>query len=88
MTKCNCHPFSPFHWEDDPRPSIFAVANLNKSLNNSLKQTTYIEQERKKGRDISHVAGLSTKDHAERILGIRQFVVFSRVEKIAEKEGN
>lgn len=22
--KCNCHPYSPFHWKRDPRPSIFA----------------------------------------------------------------
>jgi hypothetical protein len=23
--KCNCHPYSPFHWARDPRPSIFAT---------------------------------------------------------------
>ena len=23
--KCNCHPNSPFHWDRDPRPSIFAT---------------------------------------------------------------
>ena len=22
---CNCHPNSPFHWANDPRPSIFAA---------------------------------------------------------------
>lgn len=22
--KCNCHPYSPFHWQQHPRPSIFA----------------------------------------------------------------
>ena len=22
--KCNCHPDSPFHWKQNPRPSIFA----------------------------------------------------------------
>jgi hypothetical protein len=21
--KCNCHPYSPFHWASNPRPSIF-----------------------------------------------------------------
>jgi len=21
--KCNCHPYSPFHWDKHPRPSIF-----------------------------------------------------------------
>ena len=24
MMPCNCHPDSPFHWDRDPRPSIFA----------------------------------------------------------------
>jgi len=22
--KCNCHPYSPFHWARNPQPSIFA----------------------------------------------------------------
>lgn len=21
--KCNCHPYSPFHWKKNPKPSIF-----------------------------------------------------------------
>jgi len=23
--KCKCHPNSPFHWKQNPRPSIFAT---------------------------------------------------------------
>jgi hypothetical protein len=23
--KCKCHPESPFHWKQNPRPSIFAT---------------------------------------------------------------
>ena len=23
--KCKCHPYSPFHWQQNPRPSIFAA---------------------------------------------------------------
>lgn len=75
--KCKCPQGSPFHWKDEDRPSIFA--NLNKSLNNSMKQTAYIEQERVNGRDISHVYGLSNKENAQRILAVRQFVVYSKV---------
>ena len=77
-SKCKCLPGNPFHWRDDHRASIFLTTNPNKSLNNSLKQTEHIEQERVKGRDISHVAGLSTKTHAQRLISVKQFVVFSK----------
>lgn len=23
--KCKCHPNSPFHWRENPRPSVFAI---------------------------------------------------------------
>ena len=76
--KCKCPPGSPFHWQDEDRASIFADPKLIASVNNSQKQTAYIEQERMKGRDISHVAGLSAKEHARRIITVRQFTVFSK----------
>ncbi len=80
--KCKCPPGSPFHWQDEHRPSIFAAAKLENSLNNSLKQTEHIERERLKGRDISHVAGLSKKDHAQRLISVKQFTVYSRAGQI------
>lgn len=76
--KCKCPEGSPFHWQDEDRPSIFLEAKLHNSLNNSLKQTEHIERERTKGRDISHVAGLSAKSHAQRIISVKQFTVYSR----------
>ena len=76
--KCKCPEGSPFHWKDEDRPSIFLEAKLHNSLNNSLKQTEHIERERTKGRDISHVAGLSHKSHAQRIISVRQFLVYSK----------
>jgi hypothetical protein len=80
--KCKCPPNSPFHWRDNPRPSIFVDAKLHNALNNSIKQTAHIERERLNGRDISHVAGLSHKSHAQRIISVRQFTVYSRAGKI------
>jgi len=76
--KCKCPPGSPFHWQDEDRASIFADPKMQNSLSNSQKQTEYIEKERLKGRDVSHVAGLSAKSHAQRIISVRQFTVYSR----------
>lgn len=80
--KCNCPPGSPFHWQEIYRPSLLSSADLNKSLNNSLKQTEHIERERVKGRDISHVAGLSNNPSAQRIINVRQFVVYSKAGRV------
>lgn len=84
MTKrrCKCPEGSPFHWKDEDRPSIFAQAKLENSLNNSLKQTAHIEKERVNGRDISHVAGLSKKSHAQRLISVRQFLVYSKAGQV------
>lgn len=81
-SKCNCPPGSPFHWKEIHRPSVFLSSNLNKSLNNSLRQTEHIERERVNGRDVSHVAGLSTKTHAQRLISVKQFVVYSKAGQV------
>lgn len=76
---CNCPPDSPFRWRDDPRPSIFALDPVLKTAATlSNNQTRVVEREREKGRDISHIAGLSTKPHEQRLIDFRQFTVFSR----------
>ena len=72
---CSCAAGSPFHWRDDPRPSIFAADN---SVKLSINQSAVVDRERQKGHDISHVAGLSAKSHSERILNVRQFTVYTR----------
>lgn len=76
--KCSCPAGSPFHWKDEQRLSVFAQSDLAKSMKNSLRQTEHIERQRVQGRDISHVAGLSTKTHAQRIIQLGQFVVYSK----------
>ena len=50
--KCKCPPGSPFHWRDDPRPSIFANEN-----GASMRQTEVVETARKEG----HIPGVTTK---------------------------
>ena len=80
--KCKCPLGSPFHWHEIKRPSIFADSKIQNSINNSVKQTAHIERERMKGRDISHVAGLSHNTHAQRVINVRQFTVYSRAGKV------
>jgi hypothetical protein len=75
---CKCPPDSPFHWRDNPRPSIFATdPNLKAAATLSHNQTMVVERERAKGKDISNVAALS-----ERIISVRQFTVFTRAGQI------
>ncbi len=75
--KCNCPPDSPFHWKDDPRPSIFAKDN---GVVLSMKQTAVVEREREKGHDISHLPGISKRpEHLKRpTINVKQFTIFSR----------
>ena len=67
MKNCKCPPGSPFHWRDDPRPSIFAKEN---GALLSMRQTEVVEATRRSGRDIGHIPGVTTK--------IRVFHIFSR----------
>ncbi len=75
--KCKCHPDNPFHWRDNPRPSIFAKDN---GVMLSIRQSTVIDKERDKGRDVSHLPGLTTKE--QRIINVRQFTVYTRAGQI------
>ena len=70
--KCKCPPGSPFHWYEDPRPSIFLKDN---STALSRQATSYVDSERANGRDIGNIAGVSAK---ERFLQPRRFIIFSK----------
>ena len=75
--KCSCPPDSPFHWRDNPRPSMFALdPNFKASVQLSQNQTSVVERARLNGKDISHLAALSS-NREQRILNIKQFTVFS-----------
>lgn len=65
--KCKCPPNSPFHWRENPRPSIFVKDN---GALLSLRQTEVVETARKNGRDIGHIPGVTTK--------VRHFHVYSK----------
>lgn len=78
--KCKCPPDSPFHWRNDPRPSIFATdPQLKAAATLSQNQTMVIEREREKGRDISHFPGMSDKS-AQRVgrINVKEFNIYSR----------
>jgi hypothetical protein len=81
--KCKCPPDSPFHWRDNPRPSIFATdPHLKAAATLSHNQTMVVEREREKGHDISHIPGLSAKTHTERLISVKQFTIFTRAGQI------
>lgn len=72
--KCKCPPGSPFHWHEDPRPSMFAKDPLfTAGAKLSQSQTQVVERERAKGRDIGNIAELSA-----RLLNTRQFLIYSK----------
>lgn len=74
--KCKCHPDSPFHWRDNPRPSIFAEdKSLRQSVMTSASQTMVVERDRLNGKDIGHLHGMTETINR---LNLRQFTVFSR----------
>jgi hypothetical protein len=75
--KCKCPPNSPFHWRDNPRPSIFSQDN---SVLLSIRQSTVVDKKREKGHDVSHLPGLTTKE--QRIVNLRQFTVYTRAGKL------
>jgi len=77
--KCKCPPDSPFHWRDNPRPSIFALdPNMKAAVTLSHNQTMVIEREREKGRDISHFPGVSEKSAKALRINVREFNIFTR----------
>ena len=76
--KCNCQLGSPFHWQEIKRPSIFADPKFKNAINNSVKKTAHIERERIKGRDISHVAGLSNNTPTPRTMNVNQFLAYTK----------
>jgi hypothetical protein len=79
--KCKCPPDSPFHWRDNPRPSIFSQDN---GALLSMRQTAVVERERENGHDVSHVAGLSKRPENLRrpTITVKQFTVFSRAGQV------
>lgn len=74
---CNCHPDSPFLWYNTKRPSVFANPQINQYSKLSASQSAYVEKSRNAGRDISHIAGISKQENANRITDFKRFAVYS-----------
>jgi len=75
--KCKCPPDSPFHWRDNPRPSIFAIdPHVKAAATLSYNQTLVVERKREKGADIGNIPGITEKQRS--IINVQQFNIFSR----------
>lgn len=77
--KCKCPSDSPFHWRDNPRPSLFSKDPLfTAGAKQSHSQTLVIERAREKGKDISHFPGMSEKAAKGMRINVKEFNIFSR----------
>jgi hypothetical protein len=78
---CTCHPLSPFHWQQHPRPSIFADDPLFKAKNSgktaSQISTEVVKRKRDEGTDMGTIYGLN-KERDEALLHAKRFHVFSK----------
>jgi len=75
--KCKCPEDSPFHWRDNPRPSIFLQdPHVKAAATLSLNQTLVVERKRERGEDIGNIPGVTEKQRS--IISVKQFNIFSR----------
>lgn len=78
--KCKCHPDSPFHWKDNPQPSMFfndqffRASKTGQSV--SQASTAQVEKARAEGTMAGFLRGIS-KNREEEILRIRNFTTFT-----------
>jgi hypothetical protein len=78
---CNCHPLSPFHWQQHPRPSIFAEDSTFKAKLSgktaSQISTEVVRRKRDEGIEVGTIYGLN-KERDEALLHAKRFHVFSK----------
>lgn len=78
--KCQCHPDSPFHWKDNPQPSMFfndqffRASKTGQSV--SQASTAQVEKAREDGKMAGFLRGIS-KNREEEILRVRNFTTFT-----------
>lgn len=84
---CKCHPKSPFHWRDDPRPSIFATdmyfrAKGAEGKSGSQIATDFVEAQRGLGKmpGTIHKLGATTKEKELALIAYKQFGIYSRAQ--------
>jgi len=78
---CTCHPFSPFLWQQHPRPSIFiddsAFRATMSGKTASQISTEVVKRKRDEGTDMGTIYGLN-KERDEALLHAKRFHVFSK----------
>jgi hypothetical protein len=78
---CTCHPLSPFHWQQHPRPSIFAEDSTFKAKQSgktaSQISTEVVKRKRDEGIEVGTIYGLN-KERDEALLHAKRFHMFSK----------
>jgi len=69
--KCNCHPFSPFHWAHNQQPSVFAADQHFRAK--GLKEKSAAQ----------HV--VDSAEREKRLIAYKQFDVYSKAGQGAKR---
>lgn len=77
--KCKCPPNSPFHWQEDKSPTVFARDKYFTpgGAASAYGATQRVEEARSKGEAMGTIKGISRDREAE-VLRMRIFSTFTR----------
>ena len=77
---CKCPPDSPFHWREDPRPSIFYKDPVYRGTHDgktfSQVSSELVEQSRRVGKMSGFIKGIG-KSKEEEVLRMRRFTTYT-----------
>lgn len=78
---CTCHPSSPFHWQQNPRPSIFADDPVFKAKQSaktgSQLATEVVERKRKDNVNYGTIYG-SAREREDAIIRSKLMHIYSK----------
>ena len=80
---CKCKPGSPFHWHEDPRPSIFYEDHTFRAKgadgkSGSQLAADFVESQRVVGKMSGTIQNLSKTEKELAVIAYKQFGIFSR----------
>lgn len=80
--KCNCHPFSAFHWNRPDYPAQIEWSRVQKAAEHGLISSATVNRKRAEGVDVATIHGLSNKQPHHDI-NPRRFHVYSKAKSKA-----
>jgi len=79
---CSCNQHSPFHWKENPRPSIFAddpafKAKTNSALTSGQIMTEVVKKKRAENANHGTIYGL-VKEREDAVIRSKLFHIYSK----------